>query len=318
LKHNFKLLAAITVCVSAIASNAIAFEGKITVEIKQGNEITPLLYTVGENFLRIEVTGSDRPNPIDIVDLKSGALTLVFPHNRSFVRLTPGSTGNLPVASGSLPGATAAKSSLQSSPNPFGPANAGNGAGESPARPNPPMPQMPTSTGAGMPQMPPMAMPPSHGYGAPGMPPPMMSEKIELKPTGKKEKILGFACEQFKIKQRGETMEIWATDQLIPYQPYLRNRTSRFGPRMIEEQWPVLLTSKKLFPLRVSLHFDNGPSSPAVRRDESVSPRRPDRTGGPERFRFEVKSITPEKIADKDGKLFQPPEGYTEIQPLPF
>ena len=143
----------------------------------------------------------------------------------------------------------------------------------------------------------------------------MMGEKIELKPTGKKEKILGFACEQFEIKQRGETMEIWATDKLLPFQPYVRNQPPRFGPRMIEEQWAELLTAKKLFPLRASLRFDvpaPPPPRPTEKRDEGVA------ATSPERFRFEVKSITPEKIDDKDGKLFQPPPDYAEIQPLPF
>jgi hypothetical protein len=125
---------------------------------------------------------------------------------------------------------------------------------------------------------------------------PTMAEKLELKATGKKEKILGFACEQYELKQRGETLEIWATDQLFPYQPYLRSQPHRFGPRMIEEQWPQMLTTRKLFPLRVSLRFDNGP----------------------ERYRFEVKSITPEKVADKNDELFQPPSDYHESRPLPF
>jgi hypothetical protein len=39
---------------------------------------------------------------------------------------------------------------------------------------------------------------------------------------------------------------------------------------------------------------------------------------GAERFRFEVKSVTPQKLTDEDAKLFQPPDGYMEIQPLPF
>jgi hypothetical protein len=39
---------------------------------------------------------------------------------------------------------------------------------------------------------------------------------------------------------------------------------------------------------------------------------------GAERFRFEVQSVTPDKITDPDGKLFQPPTDYHEIQPLPF
>ena len=131
----------------------------------------------------------------------------------------------------------------------------------------------------------------------PAMPMPMMpAAALEFKATGQKTNLLGFACERYELKQRGETLEVWATDQLLPYQPYLQNQPHRFGPRMIEEQWPGLLTSRKLFPLLVILRFDNGA----------------------ERFRFEVKSIQAEKIADPDGKLFQPPPGYHEIEPLPF
>jgi hypothetical protein len=82
----------------------------------------------------------------------------------------------------------------------------------------------------------------------------------------------------------------------LPYQPYIRNQPHRFGPRMIEEQWPALFTAKKLFPLRASLRFENGT----------------------ERFRFEVQSVTSQKLTAEDTKLFEPPAGYFEIQPLPF
>jgi hypothetical protein len=51
-----------------------------------------------------------------------------------------------------------------------------------------------------------------------------------------------------------------------------------------------------LFPLLAILKFENGP----------------------ERYRFEVKAITPGKITGPDGTLFQPPPNYFEIQPLPF
>jgi len=91
-------------------------------------------------------------------------------------------------------------------------------------------------------------------------------------------------------------MEIWATDQLIAYQSYARHQPSRFGPRLIEEQWPELLKGKKLFPLLAMLRFDNGA----------------------ERFRFEVKSVISERISDPSEKLFQPPPDYREIDPLPF
>ena len=125
---------------------------------------------------------------------------------------------------------------------------------------------------------------------------PGMMEKMELQATGQKTNLLGFACQQYLLKQRGETLEIWATDQLLPYQPYVQNQPHRFGPQRIEEQWPGMLTNRKLFPLLVSLRYDNGA----------------------ERFRFEVQSVTPQKLTDEEAKLFQPPAGYLEIQPLPF
>jgi hypothetical protein len=127
------------------------------------------------------------------------------------------------------------------------------------------------------------------------MPPPMM-EKLELTATGDKTNLLGLACEKYELKQRGETMEIWATGHLFPFQPYVQNQPHRFGPRMIEEQWGELLKAKKLFPLLAVLKFENGE----------------------ERLRFEVKSVTPQKPEEQDSALFQPPAEYREVQPLPF
>ena len=142
-------------------------------------------------------------------------------------------------------------------------------------------------TGAGMPGMP--AMPPM-----PMMP--GMMEKAELKATGQKTNLLGYACERFELKQRRETLEIWSTDQLFPFQAYQQNQAHPGGPRQPEEQWPEMMKARRLFPLLVTLRFENGP----------------------ERYRFEVKSIQPEKIADPDGRLFQPPPDYHEIEPLPL
>ena len=39
---------------------------------------------------------------------------------------------------------------------------------------------------------------------------------------------------------------------------------------------------------------------------------------GTERFRFEVTSVTPQKLSKDEMKLFVPPDGYFEIRPLPF
>jgi len=300
----------------ALTLPACAFEGRIRAVTMRGDETNTLFYTVGSDQLRIEVTSSDWPNPIDIVERQSGALTLVYPHNRSFVRLKP-ATEN---ASGAMPGAPGM---------PMPPIPAGIGPTNLPGAPAmPPMLAMPpgigpqpggTPTGAGgMPATPPMpTMPPGFGPQPGGTPAsvavmpnipaplgarppmpmrPMMMKKLELKDTGGTTNILGFVCRQYQLKQRGETMDFWATDQLLPFQPYVRNQPHRFGPRMIEEQWPKLVSDQKLFPLLVSLHYDKGA----------------------ERYRFEVTSVKEEKVTDPDGKLFQPPKGYHEIQPLPF
>jgi hypothetical protein len=119
---------------------------------------------------------------------------------------------------------------------------------------------------------------------------------LELKDTAETTNLLGYTCKRYELKERGEVLEIWATDKLLPFLPYMPNQPHRFGPRMIEEQWVELVKAKNLFPLLAIAKFENGP----------------------ERMRFEVKSIKPQKIEDPDGLLFQPPPGYLEIQPLPF
>ena len=143
------------------------------------------------------------------------------------------------------------------------------------------MPPMPQTMPGGMPAMPMMPMP---------------GEKTELTDTTDTTNLLGYACTRYELKARGEVMEIWATAALLPFPPYQANQTPRFGPRMIEEQWGGLVRDKKLFPLLAVLKFENGA----------------------ERLRYEVKSVTPGKLTDEDAKLFSPPAGYQELQPLPF
>ena len=271
-----------------LASPAPAFEGRITAAATLGGETTALLYTVGTNTLRIEVTGSDRPNPVDVLDRNSGELTLLFPHNRSFVKLSPAvlNSASTPPGNPNPPPAI---------PPGIGPQT---GAAAMPAPPPgfPPKPALPNG-------LPPGVGPQAQMSGAPGMGSmpampnmPLPGGAMQLKATGQKTNLLGFACEQFEIKQRGEIMAIWATDQLLPFQNYVRNQPPRFGPRKIEERWAGLLAARNLFPLRASLRFENGP----------------------ERFHFEVLSVTPQKLKPEDAPLFLPPEGYFEIQPLPF
>ena len=78
----------LVVCV-VIAPSAFGFEGRINAVMIRGSQTDALLYTVGTNFLRVEMTATNRPNPVDILDRNTGELTLLFPNNRSFVRLKP-------------------------------------------------------------------------------------------------------------------------------------------------------------------------------------------------------------------------------------
>jgi hypothetical protein len=282
--HNARVVFPILGCVAALVTTAAAFEGRINAVMTRGNETNALLYTVGTTSLRVELTATNSdpsragwPNPVDILDRNTGALTLLFPNNRSFLHVkaatdaaataTPGPLG-MPMPPGGLPPGLRRDEVATATQAGIGP--------QTPAGPG----------AAGMPAMPAMPMP---------MMPDMM-EKMELKATGQTTNLLGFACQRYELKQRGETLEIWATDQLPPYQPYVQNQPHRFGPRRIEEQWPELVKARKLFPLLAVLRSDRGP----------------------ERFRFEVQSVTPQQLTDDDAKLFQPPAGWMEIQPLPF
>jgi hypothetical protein len=122
------------------------------------------------------------------------------------------------------------------------------------------------------------------------------SEPLELKETGQNTNLLGFDCKQFELKQRGTTMEIWATDQLFPFQVYTERQPNRVAAHFIENRWPELLKARKLFPLLATLKSENGS----------------------QRWRFEVQSISPQPFKEADLSLFLPPAGYVELKPLPF
>lgn len=305
------MLCALLVGSFIVLPSAFGFEGLITATLTRGDQAGNLLYTVGTNYLRIERLETNWPHARDIVNLQSGEITLLFPHNRSFVRLkvSEESPSTMPpgISSMGIPSSAAAMGPAPDSPRAsIGPTNL------------PGVPSMPQSPG-GMPQgigprpgnstavtgMPPgigQQAGPSGGMAAlPAMPmmpmPPMMAEKMELVQTNGTTNILGLTCSRYELRQRGEEMEIWATDKLFPFRPYLGNQPHRFGPRMIAEQWSGLVADRHLFPLLAVLRFENGP----------------------ERLRWEVTSVTPEKIKEEDEvTLFTPPPEYHEIQQLSF
>jgi hypothetical protein len=253
-------------CAAAAGAGEITFEGRINATLTRGHQIDALLYTVGTNFIRVEMTATNWPNPVDLVDRNSGELTLLFPNNRSFVRLK--SEDNAAALAGGPP----AMPNLPVNSS-FGP---------TPVPRQPVLPQMP---GAPVPpNQPPLTERP------PAIPVPMPPAMMP------KTNLLGFECEQYEIKQRGETMDIWATGKLFPFEPYLRSQPHRFTPPAIEQRWAQLAQEKRLFPLLATLKFNNGA----------------------EFFRFEVDSIVMTKVKVDDDKLFKAPTNYFEVQPQQF
>lgn len=229
-------------CASALAApadrlptnSAPPFEGRIRAAVTRAGQTAESLYTAGPDQLRVERTDTNRPHARNILDRRTGDLILLFPHNRSFVRLkASGASAASPVpvdaSSGAIAPAPGAPPVPPAMSTAIGPANL-------PGVPAPPtLPAMPP---------PPAGLPPgigpqagaAAGWGALPMMPMEMVEKPELKATGQKTNLLGYACEKFELQQRGEVMEIWATDKLLPFQVWLPNQPHRFGPRMLEEQ----------------------------------------------------------------------------------
>jgi hypothetical protein len=274
-----------TLVMLMLVARASAFEGRITATLTQDGQSSSLLYTVGTNELRIESVDTNAPHCRNVVDLKSGAIMLVFPHNQSFVRIKPMmQNAAMPPGFSRVP--VAPPPGIGPQPRPPG----------APAAPNlvvppsaPVVPNLPPGVG------------PQSTPGAPAMPAmPMMPRptgpRAEFKATGETTNILGFVCSGYEVKQRGATLSVWATDKLCPYRPYLQTQPPRSGPGAVVEPWSEPLVARKLFPLLATLRTD----------------------AGFERLRFEVDSVVPEKINDPDGQLFQPPADYHEIEPMPF
>ena len=318
-----------------VAATDKTFEGVVSATLtRPGTEPAHFVFTRKANQLRIENT-SNKLEPINILDLNAKRLTIVYPHNTTFVNVDltkrqqqsngPGMPAGFPppgmMPPGMQPPGSAAgvgQPSAQSSqvgpnlsslpspppgfpsppPMPSMPTMHLPGGGTS-APPNPSLPPMPAGIGPGARAGASMPMPGSAAPGMPPMPMPGMFGATELKKTGKTKKIQGFDCTMFTVSSRGESLEIWATNDstLFPFQLITRDYIGRrFGPQMLEETWPELLHNKGLFPLEATLKMD---------------------PGGQERLSFKVDKIeSASRTGSKkiDDKLFQPPEKYIEIQ----
>ena len=89
LRNALALLTSRAVFTFNFQSTGLAFERRLNATITRSGQSGALLLTVATNCLRVEMTGTNWANPVDIVDRNSGALMLLSPRNRSFVRFGP-------------------------------------------------------------------------------------------------------------------------------------------------------------------------------------------------------------------------------------
>ena len=310
LLKNFLVLAGSAFVLAGAADKARGFEGILTVTETRDGISTQTVYTGKGEKLRIENADKSKPEPINVVDLAAKKLTIVYPHNSSFVVLdlikndAPSSSSNRAPGVIAPPDSTEGGVSHGLAFTP--PPRPGLATSPPPGFPTPPpapsMPAMPNLAGAG-PMMPPI--PALGGTGA----------ATELKKTEKTKKIQGFNCVCYTLSDGTEIFEIWAAPDadLFPFrllQTSFQNR--QFGPRMLEEQWVELLQKQSLFPLEASmrtiLHH------PVESRAGATAPADPDRAPAQsqERFSFKVEMIERKKI-DNTETLFSPPKNFNEI-----
>jgi hypothetical protein len=277
-------------CGSGFAANQDVFAGVVTARLTRGTASSQFVFTRKGNQLRIENT-TNQLEPINIVDLAANKLTIVYPHNTTFVQLDLTKKA-APSAAPPMPALT---------PNQAGaPAQLGPAISPPPGFPSPP--PMPSLSHSQVPNKPAMgqalpAIPAGAGMGMPMMMPPMPipggSGAFELKKTDKTKNIQGFNCTLYTIGNRGEEFTTWVTDDavLFPFRLIEHNLLRRFGSQQIEENWPELLRDKSLFPLE------------AIFLTQS---------GGQSRLTFRVDKIDRHKV--EDNKLFEPPKNYIEIE----
>ena len=116
-------------------------------------------------------------------------------------------------------------------------------------------------------------------------------DEATLEKTGQKEKILGYAAEQYISTYKGKKTELWLAEGLGTFMSMPSGNPmggGRKGGSGAGREWERALAGKDLFPLRV-VGLDGG---------------------GKENFRMEVTAIEKKSLPDS---LFAPPAGYQKF-----
>ena len=241
-----------------------AFEGRIDLVTTAAGQAQNLRYRVTPNSVRVELRETNYPHPVNLLDRQTQELQLIFPANRSWISLPSAAR---PSTMSAAAATTAIRQPLAAAP--------GNRM---------PLRSLPPGIGPQSPAFPPR---PSVGAAEP---------TLELHATGDRTNLCGYACERFESLQAGEILEVWATDQLVPYLPYRRSEPLRMKIQPLAERWPALLAARNLFPLRLAIH--------------SVA--------GPETYRLEAREIVSGPAPTSEAGLFRPPPDYRQLAPSHF
>lgn len=278
----------LSLAILVVAHTGYSFEGGISAVVTSNGETQKFLYTVKGEQVRIERTETNNVFPINIVDLKTGRTTLIQPFNRTFVVLTNLEMSVAPNNGVPFPSAapTFNPPAVPQVPQSTNPAAAEAFAQMRAAsrRGSGSVPAVGANQGAQIAEM--IAAMRAGGKAA----------KPELKLTGGVTNILGLECRQYEIKFGNDVMKLWATATLVPFPVYHKNQARKYGTTILAEEWSPLLRDAKLFPMSAVLSYVNGP----------------------ERYRFEVTNISPQKSQDEPAKTFAPPRGFQELPQMPF
>ena len=124
-----------------------------------------------------------------------------------------------------------------------------------------------------------------HGKEKKGDKPGAAKKTAKIKQSGKKQSILGYACEEWLADDGDETTTIWATGKLGDVFAGLTGAFSKMGMKEEdEEEWQGELVRRKLFPLKIE-----------TRRDGVTT---------------EIQEVTKIEHKSVPSSTFDPPAGY--------
>jgi hypothetical protein len=195
-----------------------SFEGTVTVTETGGKVATPFLFTRKGDQVRVEHVDTSKPEPVNIVDLATHKLTIVYPHNSSFVQIDL-------MQAEAQPGAPSLPSGF----------------------PIPPTRSMPLPDPA-------IGGPPVPAQGGFGGAPELKKTDQKKKIQGFDCTLytIGDRMDTFEIWATS------ATALFPFYPLHANYRGQHFGPQMLDEQWIRLLQKQSLFPLEARLKLEHG------------------------------------------------------------